>query len=640
MPAKIEPLRRSLRFERSAMDVGNRSLNLSVSSDTDKGERWVSGFGWVREILSHAPGAVDLSRFTGEDGGPLLYNHDFSQLIGRFHSTSLEGGKWRGTARFGSGPDAELRWQEVQDRVLVDVSITYDYAPEDVEPLERDGNGKVTAVRVNKWQPYEVSMVTVPFDASVGAGRMAGSPSGAAGVHPNPPAAPAGSPEVRMPPEGTHPTPPAATSDAPNLDEVRAQAAKDAGARAAQILEIGAHFNIQPEKIREWIGQGASVEQVNAEILKGFRDHAKPLPMTQAIGMTERDKQRYSIARAALALADKSRSSASFELEISQEVEKKLGRSSAGFLIPSDMPFRGSRGANAQSTDTTYAGGELVFKEYAGFIDLLKNDSVMLRMGSRLISGLVGTPTWVKQTGTTQIYWVGENPDADVADSKMTFAVVNATPKTAKAMASYTRQQLLQGVEAIDQMLQRDLVENHSLALDLAALQGTGSTYQPTGLLNTTDIIPFPLGTNGDTPTYDTVVDMETLLAEYNAIQIGTPRYLTTPGIKGLLKKTAELGNTANVPVWRGGELNGYPAEASNQVPSTLTKGASSGTCHALIHGIVSELFLLEWGALEMTVDPYTLMGQDLVRLSTSHILDVFVRRPSAFVVCKDALKS
>lgn len=640
MPNKTEPFRRSMSFSRAGIDPEKRTIEMSVSSETNTVDRYINGFGYVREILSHSANAINLERFSGENGGPLLYNHGYHPILGRFHPTGISDGKLRGTARFGKSAVSEEAWQNAQDGVLIDVSISYDYSDQDCEVVERDGNGKPTAVRVNRWNLYEVSMVTVPADFEVGIGRMAQPPSPEGSTQPL--ARAANSTEVRpMPPEIQ--TPPAATLAAPtlNAEEIRSAAHKDALSRVSDIMALGETYHVKPEKLREWIGGGASVDQVKSEILEGFRETAKPMPMTQAIGMSERDKQRYSLSRAALALADRNRSQAGFENEISQEVEKKLGRSSGGFLIPSDLPFRGGqRAANTQNTQTASQGGELVFKEYAGFVDLLKNETAVLKLGARLISGLVGNPTWVRQLTTTAIYWVGENAGADVADSKMTFSVVNAAPKTAKALASYTRQQLLQGVESIDQLLQSDLVRNHAIAMDAAALNGSGSSYQPTGLLNTAGVVPLALGTNGAVLTYDNIVDMETLLAENNNIQAGMPAYLTTPGIRGKMKKVAELANTNGMPIWRNDEMNGYPAAATNQMPNNLTKGTSVGTCHALAHGVFSELFILEWGALEMMADPYTLMGQDVVRLSTSHILDIFTRRPAAFVVCKDALKA
>jgi hypothetical protein len=118
---------------------------------------------------------------------------------------------------------------------------------------------------------------------------------------------------------------------------------------------------------------------------------------------------------------------------------------------------------------------------------------------------------------------------------------------------------------------------------------------------------------------------------------LGEGGYLTTPDIQDLLENTPRLSNQIALPIWENNSLAGYRALGANQVPSNLTKGAAAGSCHALIFGIWSELFILEWGALEMVVDPYTKAAQDVIRVTTSHLVDVFVRRPQAFAAIKDA---
>ncbi len=630
MPPPPEPLRRSLRFERSELNPDTRTLELSASSDTDQVTRWVSGYGYVREILSHEPGALDYSRFEGDRGGPCLYNHDFRQLIGRFHHKALEGGKWRGTIRFATSEEGEKRYQEALEDVLVDVSITYDYDPKDVEVVERDAQGKPTSVRVKRWTAYEVSMVTVPADSGVGVGRS----------H-NPAASVADKMEERMPPEGTTtpsaPAVPTPTTPPVNVAEVRAQAVKAEGERTAQILALADQFGVKPEKRSEWIGQGATVDQVRAEILEGYKS-SKPLPgMSEQIGMNDKERSRYSVARAIQALADRNLGLAGLEKEASDAVAKKFGRSTGGLFIPSDVQFRA---ANTMNTGAAGAGQELVQKDYMGFLEMLKNEAIVLQLGARVISGLQGNPTWVKQTGASSVYWVGENPGADATDSKLGFGLVTATPKTAKSLLTYTRQQLAQSVEAFEPLVQADMLENDGLAMDAAALVGTGSSFQPTGLLNTAGIGALPLGTNGAVPTYRHLTALKTLVKKANALKLGAGGYLTTPDIQDLLENTAKLANTMAQAIWENDKVAGFRAASANQVPANLTKGTAAAICHAIVFGIWSELFILEWGALEMQVDPYTLMGQDVVRVSTSHILDIFVRRPQAFAAIKDALSA
>jgi HK97 family phage prohead protease len=162
---------RSVKIDRNDLDEAARTIDLSVSSEDDSVVRWVPGIGEVREVLGHKKGEINLSRFEADTGGPLLYNHNFDDLIGRFAATGLSGGKLRGTARFAKDEKSERLWKQLKDGILVDVSITYSYDHRDVEVIETNADGTPRTVRVKHWTPYEVSFVTVPADATVGVGR-------------------------------------------------------------------------------------------------------------------------------------------------------------------------------------------------------------------------------------------------------------------------------------------------------------------------------------------------------------------------------------------------------------------------------------------------------------------------------------
>jgi hypothetical protein len=70
-------------------------------------------------------------------------------------------------------------------------------------------------------------------------------------------------------------------------------------------------------------------------------------------------------------------------------------------------------------------------------------------------------------------------------------------------------------------------------------------------------------------------------------------------------------------------------------IPGNLTKGTSSGTCHAAIYGDFSSLYVLGWGAAELMVDPLT-SGPALVKVMSYQLADILVRYPESFSVCVD----
>ena len=170
------PKSRSLHFTRAEVNEDSRTVAMSISSDSDTVLRYVPGIGkdgyggYAWEVLDHSSiKCIDLSRFAGDNGGPLLYNHDRSVLIGRFVPTGVKDGKLQGNGRFGRSPLAAEKYQDVLDEILSDTSIYYDYDPKDVEVTGfREGYPIAT---VRKWSLTEASMVPVPADITTGVGR-------------------------------------------------------------------------------------------------------------------------------------------------------------------------------------------------------------------------------------------------------------------------------------------------------------------------------------------------------------------------------------------------------------------------------------------------------------------------------------
>jgi hypothetical protein len=75
-------------------------------------------------------------------------------------------------------------------------------------------------------------------------------------------------------------------------------------------------------------------------------------------------------------------------------------------------------------------------------------------------------------------------------------------------------------------------------------------------------------------------------------------------------------------------------------VPSTLTKGSSSGIAHALIFGNFADLLVGQWGGVEFLVNPYAKDTEGIVRINAWTFYDVLVRRAQSFAAMKDALLS
>jgi len=186
--------------------------------------------------------------------------------------------------------------------------------------------------------------------------------------------------------------------------------------------------------------------------------------------------------------------------------------------------------------------------------------------------------------------------------------------------------------------VQSDLAAVLGLAIQQAAINGTGASNQPTGLLTaiTSSVIG---GANGLAPTWQNMIDLETGVAAANA-DIGAMAYLTNAKMRGKLKSTQKFTGTNGMPVWDAGNtpINGYRCGVTNAVPSNLTKGTSNGVCSAAIFGNFSDLIIGMWGTLDLLVDPYTGSTAGTVRVVTLQDVDVAIRNVESFTTMVDAL--
>lgn len=628
MPREIKGVQfRELKLNREAVNQEKRTVDVALSSETPV-ERW---FG--TEILDHGKGSVDLSRM--EDGGAVLCDHDPTDVVGVMEDVHLDSDRvLRGTVRFGQSARAQEVFQDVLDGIRSKVSIGYDIQKWEVTKGEK---GASDTIRATRWQPMEMSFVSIPADARVGVGRAldiaSGSGNSAGALTPAPEAA--STQETRM----SDPKTPVAEPAAPNITELRSERSE-----AINLRKIGEKHGIA-DKVDALLGSDRLMGEIRGEVLKLLAERNAPnqgIPSEptsgEGLGMSAKDVRDFSFTKAIRALATGKWDDAKLEREVSDALNRKLRREDGAFLVPTRLKRAGL------VAGTATAGGDLVQTELRDFIDILTPRMKVMALGATMMGGLQGNVAIPRQTQDAAAYWVGENPGTDVTQGDLAFDQVTLTPHNLMALEVFSRQLVSQSSYDVEGLVRRRLAVKSALAWDAAAINGSGSSNQPKGILNTSGIGSVAIGTNGGVPTYATVVGLESAIDTANA-DIGDLAYLTTPGIKGVLKQTAKLSNTIAEAVWGDvaaseGSVNGYRAASSTQVPSNLTKGTSSGICHAILLGVWPTLILGEWGAMELTADPYTLAGQAMIRVISHMLVDVQLEHPEAFAACKDATLS
>lgn len=600
---------RTLSLTRDDVDAETRRVRMSMSSE-EPVDRW---FG--TEILDHTKESVDLD-FMESGRAPLLLDHNSRQQIGVVESVTLDAKarRLRAVVRFGKRGLADDVFSDVVDDIRGNVSIGYRITE---MILEKKDEEKGNTYRAVKWQPLEVSIVSIPADRTVGVGR-----------------AEIEAAKPRKQEIGEMPKDNQDDTIIVNKDGVRAEIAaelradfdkqrEDAIASArrdmAGIYELGAKHN-QSEMARKAVADGKSLAEFRGDLLEVIG--TKPLE-TQDIGMSRDETKNFSMMRLLNALANdtrQAREAAAFEIEACAEAAKHLGRSAQGTVIPVDVISRwGQRDLN--TTDDA----NIVFDDTrpGSFIEILRNASSVMQAGATMLTGLQGDVKIPKKLTTTAPGWVSTEGGA-VGETEPTFGQVSLAPKLVGGYTDVTRQMLQQSSIGMEGLIRADLAATIGIAIDLGALQGSGSSGQPTGIKNTSGI-NAPTAFAAVNPTFAEVVAMETAVAEDNAL-MGNLAYILNATMRGALKTTALDAGSGRF-VYENGNMNGYRGLMSNQV-----------TAGDLYFGNFSDLLLGFWGGLDILVDPYTASTTGTVRIVAMQTVDVAVRHAVSFAVNNDGV--
>lgn len=308
-------LTRTLTFSRDTINEESRTAELSFSSEAPY-ERY---FG--NEILSHDPGAIDLTRLA--DVGVLLFAHGRDANYGRMPIGTIQKvwiddseRKARALVQFDDDEDSDKVFQKVKKGIIKGVSVGYSVKSEDWEEVRAgkvSSNGRHAgpAYVALKWQPFEISIEPTPADPSVGVGRSynqnesedegmkglkmlalaaqglmhAPDTGGAAGGSAGVPAQPEGEGERAAAP--------------PVVDPVQA-AQQGVTAERARVKDISTLCRNFGMDATPFIEDGSTIEKVKDAILQKQIEDKAPQRSAVQVGAEDRDKFRAAATDALL----------------------------------------------------------------------------------------------------------------------------------------------------------------------------------------------------------------------------------------------------------------------------------------------------------------------------------------------------
>lgn len=649
---------RSFEIKKGGVDKEKRTVPMSFSSETPI--RRTTDLGdCYNEILDHNPQSVQMDRLAS-GSAPLLMHHDPKDQVGVVRSATIGGKRGQAEVQFSRSTRGEEVMNDVDDGIRGATSVGYQVHSMEQDEDEPEDEYGVPNYRC-RWEPLEISLESIPADHTVGANRS------------NP-----DSPKIEVPIKRKKPTamitrtrqlapeaPVISGGSAPVLtpDEIQVRAAeiekrheaatKAEKLRVADIMGNAVRFSTNGDLMKDaadYVERGLPADQFLREVIVPRKTNFKPVGSAAAtdstIGMGEKDIRNYSILKAIRMLAGDGGSGGrggkleGLEKECHEAALKSSGRELCGplgFVIPQDVMRAKFRGIDPMRFRDMQAGifsqgGAFVETEVLGdsLIELLRNKMQVVNAGARSMAGLKNNVAIPRQTAASTAYWLGEvqaTPESDQTVNQLLL-----TPHRVAAFTAYSNLLLVQATLDAEAFVRMDLMKQIALAMDLAALSGTGGA-QPIGIINTTGVGTQAV-TEG-TPTWAQMVGFESTVAAANA-DIGELAYLVSAQGRGVLKQTPKLPGTGfPIFMWEDpidkqrasegeGTVNGYRALATNQLNTALNGDK-------IVYGNWQDVILASWEGQQVIVDPYTLSTQSEVRVTIFNFCDIGIRHPGSF---------
>ena len=611
---------RSLEIRQDDIKDEDRSVALSFSSE-EPGQR-MQGL----EILDHSKGAARMERIN--NGAPLLWNHDPDEQIGVVDMATIGDDK-RGHAvvRFGKGPKAQEIFQDVKDGIRRLVS--FGYRIHEVTDVERSKEGE-NSYRVTDWEPFEISLVSIPMDTTVGVGRAGDTGENVVRLIQTEHTAQSKSnstKEDNM--SDINETETRNTAEAAPQVYVPSQADKDKVRRdeidrQAGIRSLGKKFGFD-EKAERAIENGTDLESFRRSVTDTWEAPSAeidPKGLDQAVGLDANERRSFSVVKAIREIKS-GQGLSGLEREVAVEVAKNLGTSLGGneFFIPAEF---GTRDLEA---GTDAEGGYTVATEIGGMIDKLDAQLVTASLGATRLTGLRGNVSLPKLTGGATASWVDE--EGTVSASAQTFGQLALSPKRLSVRTIYSDQLVNQSSLSVENIVRDDIIKREALALDLAAIDGTGASHQPTGIVNTGGIGAI---TFGGAPEYGDYVDLWNAIATDNA-SLENLAYVTSSNsiAKGL--QTAKVSSSDSMMIINEAPGGGFSVMG---IPVVMFNQATDPE-DIVVFGNWSELVIASWGSRKVTVDPFSAAADGKISITSTCFHDIGLKHAESFAASADS---
>ncbi|MGQ6301827.1 phage major capsid family protein [Serratia sp. IR-2025] len=556
-------------METSQINQSNKLIELAFASEIPV-QREI-GDRVLNEILLCSPENVDLSRI--QNKAAVLFNHDKDELIGVVESCSVDADKvCRASIRLSS--TAQEYQTMVEEGILTKVSVGYsilDYR------IEGDN------LLVTKWQPYEISLVSIPADdLKSGIGR-----SLEQDVEEEEQLESETESTDEPQDETSTETETETETEVPNESTDESQDETETESRDEEVI------NTEEERQMEIAALG---KLLNKDVSRYLDSKLSIRDITNELKNNSNDDKEITMENNSLSLA------------IRSLIEKQ----------PIEGVVMGERGYVVdlqRDTTTTNAAGVVTHKTADSYIDQLWAQSVLAQVAQpQIFAGLEGNgelviPVAGKLTGGN-FGFVVEGADSPMHDAP--FTSVSLKPKTFTGSVTLTKTLQLSNNSA-ERYVSEQLVKSAASDLENEILG-----YIATNAIQQT-------ATAFDLVAIETAVQA---LAMAN-VYAGDCVAVMHPSVYFALRQIPMAGNTAAKMLVEGYRDEQYLADEIRVIVSTRVPTDS------ILIGDFSELIIAQWGSVDLDRDTTSKRASAGVVLRSFSYIDFAVAHTNSFVLLK-----
>ena len=560
------------------------------------------------EVLDHAVECVDMMRMM--DKAPFLNQHNPNEQIGVIESAELiPNESIKCSVRFSENPKPQEVLKDIKSGIRTKCSVGYQvktYIREEPKDLN-----SLPIYRAVAWMPYEASSVSIPADLTAETVRTDKMEF-----------------ETEVQSESKEePVKPTIEVVKQTKNEVSKMLTK------AEIIEIRAlakgHGFSDADVVEFVTDESASLDAFKSKCLA--KNHAEPVQSKPGLGLDTKEVKKYSLAKVFRAFAEGNHKDIGFEMELSRELQKQNGGTPPrSIYVPFDVLMQGRAGLNS----TASTGGYTIQQDVLAneFIDVLRPEARVIQAGARVMSGLQGNVLIPKLAAAGTCGFVAE--DNSHAETDQTFAGPTLSPKTLSGWTKVGRQLLVQSSNNIEAIVRDDLTRIFGLAVDKAALFGSGSSYEPKGIIKMAAPIASQLAwTSTAVPSWTNMVALESVVTGADALVSDKGAYITNATMIGKMKYTSKSSAGYPVFIYENGKVNEYPCFRSNQFASAYATTCMFGDWTQLVIGV--------WGnGINMLVDPFTYSDTGALKITALTLCDIQVRHEESFAFISDTVFS